>query len=83
MSLAEIRDEVFEHLKQNYNKRGCDFYFRAKHLQLPYNNYQLGRACIPLRKEGVIEVYSTSHSCVLYRTCFNGGDKGVETKATG
>jgi len=49
---------ILDYLKNHYQKRGKDFFFKSKHIKLPIDNRVKGRLCKQLVKEGKIDMWS-------------------------
>jgi hypothetical protein len=72
---------ILQHLHKHYNKKGKDFYFKSKHLNLPtIDNRVKGRLLKQLADEGKINRWSNPHSrkVITFITNFkNNGEKTI------
>jgi len=70
--MNNIKQKTLDYLKKYYKKTGHDFYFKSKHLHLPYNNSVIGRICRILAGEGKLKIWNggkKQHE-LTYRTNF-------------
>lgn len=67
-----IDKEVLNILIERYKKNGRDSTFKVKKLDLPYDNYQMGRSCAKLLKKNppLIMRINGAKSTPIYKTRF-------------
>ena len=67
-----IDKAVINLLVKKYKSKGHDIHFKVKHLDLPYDQYMMGRSCAKLLKQEppLITRVNGSKSSPVYKTRF-------------
>jgi hypothetical protein len=58
-------------VKRVRDREGQDHFFKVKHLDLPYDNYMIGKACAKLMRKNLVVRVNSVKSSAVYKTCIS------------